>query len=646
MSFLVGRSVTVSRWKLNCKNAIVWDVQNDKQLPHSDNLEMSGQQVSVIANYTVDVNHRLKVSPLVIWPNLIVKYDGRSYLQTLVPDSIAPSFMIDGKKTSLPAVTEVRFDGILEFRYSGKNYQIKRQLFPSTENRVAFDCWEIENKGSKPINVTINDYHSSEKVIGADAELTYLTEWKGASKSLKKGESLKVSVQHTAFPTNETKPEVNAETEKNKRNAFIAEMNDHLQLETPDPVLNQMFLFAKIRTSESLFKTALGLVHSPGGGRYYGGVWANDQVEYAGPFFPYLGYQPANEASMNAYRIFMQKMTPEYKAIPSSFEMQVKVPWDGAGDRGDAAMYAYGASLFALASGDPKISEELWPAIRWGLEYSERKMTPEGVIASRSDEMEGRIATGSANLSTSALAYGAFQNAANLGRSIHAEKYLIDHFDQQAQKLRQAIETYFGADIKGYHTYKYFKEHEKLRHWICLPMVMGINDRQEGTTNALLKELWTSDGLLVEEGLDNFWDRATLYALRGIFRSGATNRALDKLQAFSKQRLLGNHVPYAVEAYPEGNQAHLAAESALYCRIFTEGLFAIQPTGLHQFDCIPHLPQGWKHMVLKNIYAFNTCFDLSVKSNNNNQITVTVSKGDKILFERTDVSGTTFKIKL
>ena len=43
------------------------------------------------------------------------------------------------------------------------------------------------------------------------------------------------------------------------------------------------------------------------------------------------------------------------------------------------------------------------------------------------------------------------------------------------------------------------------------------------------------------------------------------------LRAYSTRRLLGEHVPYAVEAWPEGNQRHLAAESALYCRVYRRG---------------------------------------------------------------------------
>ncbi|MEM9052276.1 MAG: hypothetical protein AAGC47_09515, partial [Bacteroidota bacterium] len=56
--------------------------------------------------------------------------------------------------------------------------------------------------------------------------------------------------------------------------------------------------------SESIFESKLGLVHSPGGGRYYCGFWANDQAEYVGPFFPYLGYDLTNEATINMYRQF------------------------------------------------------------------------------------------------------------------------------------------------------------------------------------------------------------------------------------------------------------------------------------------------------------------------------------------------------
>ena len=88
---------------------------------------------------------------------------------------------------------------------------------------------------------------------------------------------------------------------------------------------------------------------------------------------------------------------------------------------------------------------------------------------------------------------------------------------------------------------------------------------------------------------------------------------MDYLKFYSNRRLLGEHVPYAIEAWPEGSQRHLSAESGLYCRIFTEGLFGIRPTGLHAFDLTPRLPKEWNEMSLNQICAFGKIFDIHVQ---------------------------------
>jgi hypothetical protein len=78
-----------------------------------------------------------------------------------------------------------------------------------------------------------------------------------------------------------------------------------------------------------------------------------------------------------------------------------------------------------------------------------------------------------------------------------------------------------------------------------------------------------------------------LYALRGAFKAGAADQALEKLLSCFQIRLLGFQVPYVVKAWPEGNTAHLSAESATYCRIFTEGILGIVPTGFQAFSMRP-----------------------------------------------------------
>jgi len=114
-----------------------------------------------------------------------------------------------------------------------------------------------------------------------------------------------------------------------------------------------------------------------------------------------------------------------------------------------------------------------------------------------------------------------------------------------------------------------------------------------------------------------------LYALRGAFYAGNTDSMMKYLHEYSTKRLVGEHVPYAIEAWPEGNQRHLAAESGLYCRAVTEGLFGIRPTGFNKFLAQPLLPAGWKQVALKNMHAFQQVFDMTVtRRKNGHMITI------------------------
>ncbi len=184
----------------------------------------------------------------------------------------------------------------------------------------------------------------------------------------------------------------------------------------------------------------------------------------------------------------------------------------------------------------------------------------------------------------------------------------------RAAALAEAIERFFGARIQGYETNRYHEGLDTLRSWICLPLVMGIDNRQEGTLAALFSpQMWTEDGLRTDANTSTFWDRSTLYGLRAALCSGETEKAVLFLQAYSRRRLLGDHVPYPVEAWPEGNQRQLSAESALYCRVVTEGLFGITPCALDAFRCRPRLPHGWQRMALHAVHAFGRTFDLTVE---------------------------------
>ena len=76
---------------------------------------------------------------------------------------------------------------------------------------------------------------------------------------------------------------LNVDAECAKRRALVAEWQRNLVLDTPDPVIDAMFAFAKIRAAESIYDTKGGLMHGPGGERFYAAIWANDQAEYINP---------------------------------------------------------------------------------------------------------------------------------------------------------------------------------------------------------------------------------------------------------------------------------------------------------------------------------------------------------------------------
>jgi hypothetical protein len=175
---------------------------------------------------------------------------------------------------------------------------------------------------------------------------------------------------------------------------------------------------------------------------------------------------------------------------------------------------------------------------------------------------------------------------------------------------------------------------------------VNIFERKEATINALFSpELWTEDGLASQSGDKTFWDRSTLYALRGVFAAGDTKRGLQYLQYYSNRRLLGEHVPYPVEAYPEGNQRHLSAESGLYCRIFTEGLFGIRPVSLNSFTLTPQLPDGWDCMSLRSVQGFGKQYDIEVKREAA-KIKLTVTSGGNIIFDKLVQPGASHTIIL
>jgi len=603
------------RWNLAGDGAITWDLK-DKAI-HTDHIEMSGRRISAIVTYGSDSLHRLVWVRQLVFPMLrTIPNNTHASLKESFSDNIVDSITVGG---SLLKERPVRFilDGCLRVEsVTDAGIRVNRCIYPSVDKAACLEKYELVNANAVPVTVRIPAQDKdrvtdpAKSVYGAYV-IRYQTYGAGEVQLLPGGRYDFYVVISGRKAVDEPRY-FSADYEWQRRRKLVDGLEEALVLRTPDDTVNRMFAFAKVRAGESIFDTKGGLMHSPGGGSYYAAIWANDEAEYVGPFFPFLGNDEGNESAKNCYRLFSGYINPAYNPIPSSIIAEGTDIWNGAGDRGDQAMIAYGASRFALAYADTAEARRLWPLIRWCLEYLKRKEGPEGVISSNSDELEGRFPAGKINLSTNVLAYGALTSAARLATAL-GQPADAENYSREAGRLKDAINQYFAARVQGFDTYRYYEENTVLRSWICLPLVMGIFERREETIRALLsKYLWTKNGILTEAGSKTFWDRSTLYAFRGLFYAGATDTSLRYFAYYSAMRLLGEHVPYAVEAWPEGDQRHLSAESGLYCRVVTEGLFGIEPTGFNSFTIMPRLPRNWNSMSLEHIKAFGNDFSIKV----------------------------------
>lgn len=629
-------------------NSITWQVKTGEV--HHDHIEMAGKQVATVLRYGVDKDGAFELNKSMIWPML-----------RTIPNNTHASLMrrfdwnslTDMKVNGQPwreQVKTITLNGTMEVVSDispGEkgSLTLKRIYFPSVDLPSLIEIYEITNTGEREVSLEIPFVSATlptdpKKGVSGSYNLRLATQGAGAF-TLLPGKSHTIYASISGYKPNEKEAAIEPGKELSQRKALVAGWMDNLVLETPDPVINEMFAFSKIRACESIYETKGGPMHGPGGERFYAAIWANDQAEYINPYFPFVGYEYGNRSAVNSFKHFARFMNDEWKPIPSSIIAEGGDIWHGAGDRGDGAMIAYGAARYALASGNKEEAKELWPLIEWCLEFCHRKINEGGVVASDSDELEGRFPAGKANLCTSSLYYDALLSAAYLAEDLGKGNAVAKKYRKEAARLRKNIDSYFAATVEGFDTYAYYKGNDILRAWICIPLTVGIYERAGGTIDALFSpRLWTDNGLLTQAGSQTFWDRSTLYALRGAFMAGEVEKAMKFMKQFSATRLLGAHVPYAVEAWPEGGQRHLSTESALYARIITEGVFGIRPTGLHSFSMVPRLPQEWDRMSLRKIRAFGSDFDIEIERVKGQTIRVIVEKAGKIVLNKKVKNGT------
>jgi hypothetical protein len=560
-------------------------------------------------------------------------------------DDLIPGIMIDGAPLDNLLPATAGFDGILTLTYPEiRGMVATRAIYPSMTKALVLDEWQLHNAGNKPVTVAVE----AGRIEQREGE-NVLMIWQAqgvVTTTVAPGAALRFHVGIHARLADGQDLSVDVAAERAARQAVVdAAWNGPGRLETPDRDLDIAYALQKIHVLETPIETHKGVITHNGSLTYSPGIWANDPVEYSSPLFPFFGDPELNKASMNMYRIWLDHCREHgIDPFPGSFEhaaLRLTQRW-----RGDDAMVLYGLAKFLLFQGDRAAAEEMWPLIEFSAESVKLNTRPDGIVASKTDEMEGRYPTGDANLSTSALAYGGYRLAANLARSLNKPE--AAEFDQRADHLRKAIELFFGAEVEGFRTYRYYKENTVLRGWILLPPAMGITERQDATLDAMVSDkLWPNrmqggDILAASDRPETEWGRETYYALRVLFKAGRTEEALDLTRRVVKAQIFGARGPY-----PDEDAIDMLCPGSLYPRVFTEGLFGIVPTGLDSFELTPWLPKDWPRMALRDVRAFGKPWDIVVEKVGDLQKVTITSKGRTVLSEtgpagkthRVDVSG-------
>lgn len=611
---------------------------NSIHLPYYNHIEMAGFEMSAIISYKVDEAKHLKLHRFCVFPQIrVIPNETRGSLSFCFNSA-------DIKYESELLTDKIIFNGMLTFYQHAGCLKIEHTICSAYDKKALIEKVVVNNSCADSTCFYVKNKHGYKKIrkvfLVEDKEQKLFTTVNCDGKVIN---DEKINIEPNSTKTLyicsgvEKLDEKQIENQFKLREDFISSLGGCMKINTPDETINKMTEFCKIRAAESIFTTKNGLMHSPGGGNFYGALWTNDQCEYANPLFAYLGYPSGKKQSVNSYRLF-SKYANESKAIPTSIIACGDGLWNGAGDRGDSSMFLYGLCRFLLSTGDREKTLEFLPSITAAQKYVQSKINSDGVVESDSDELENRFESGKANLSTSCISYDAFISLYYLYKELGEDEKADDALST-SEKIRNSIESYFGAEVEGYNTYRYCKEEKRLRSWICLPLVSGIEDRKQETVNALLSDkLYTGKGMLTRSGQKTYWDRSLLYSLRGIFNVGKANEAYSLLFDYTNERLLGFHAPYPVEAFPEGNSAQLSAESALYLRIFTEGIMGYRPVGFNSFEIKPSLPDKWEFFEIKNIDLCSKNVNISVRNGEKytvkiNNEEIVINKGDKYTFK-------------
>jgi len=269
--------VQSSNWTLQ-DNHIVWHAHNHQGESYKDNIEMAGRKVAGIISYDVDTSGMVKIDRKIIYPQLHphvkdsdpwwAKY--RAYLTKDYNDYIIPALYLNQQELTLPPVDSIVINGTLKIYHMANDYglQVSRDFYPSMESRAFVEKWTLHNSSDTILIIDTEPLHQSSGSQGGKGHFKTMINADIKKRiELEVGEAYSFHIVMSAHLGSEDMSDLRYDRAHQQREHFINEMSNSLILNTPDQELNTLFRFSKIRASESIYDSKLGLIHSPGGGK-------------------------------------------------------------------------------------------------------------------------------------------------------------------------------------------------------------------------------------------------------------------------------------------------------------------------------------------------------------------------------------------
>ena len=212
-----------NRWNLEPDGSISWKVKKGEA--HSDNIEMSGRFVSMIATYGVDEEGKLLLSRQMVFPMLrTIPNDTHANIIYTFGQDAEPVIKINNRP---PNEQTDRFilRGLLTIESTANsNISIKRELFPSTDKPLAIEKFTMKNTSTRDAIIDIEDF---EKISRSHPEKSVYGVYEMSAKSygsgiftLKPNESLSFAVIYTGRKLSEQLPVIDVDKELGKTERF------------------------------------------------------------------------------------------------------------------------------------------------------------------------------------------------------------------------------------------------------------------------------------------------------------------------------------------------------------------------------------------------------------------------------------------